>query len=626
MSYTIKRTDGTILLTLSNTKVDQLTTSLALIGKNVDSYGEYYNDNLVGLLENFAGLSQPRSPLVGQLWYNKGDGRVYVYGMSGEFTPIVASNSSETPPTVINRGDTWVDPINKQLYFSTDGTTFTLAGPQYSAVSGKSGWIVETIVDTTNTPQVVAALYNKDILLAITSANAFTFAAAKNGMSSVQIGFNLNLSIPGIRFVGTATSSENALGFTPADYLKNTGTQVLNGGLTITSSTQIYGNLKIGAGQSITFTEAANSTDFVYGATNKNLRIQGSSSISGAFTALTVDSYNKRLGIFTETPAYPLDIVGDARIQGSLYVVGTSTYVQSTDLRINDKNIELAWTSTGIYTDANANGGGITLHATVDRTILWNSNGTGWNFNTNTNLTSTASSYLIGGNAVLNSTSLGSVVTSAPGLTRVGVLSLLTVSNVLIQGNTISASTATLITGSTGTLFLSGAGTFGTVDVKYNRITSVATCTNASPGTDAVNKDFLKQEVALIGTRSFSISIDVTGLINDAAKDNFVISYLNKLLPIDNPGEPQLNLIIGSRARVLCTETKVIFSPSPQLISITANTVDIRDINGNTATVVTVGPQGQLTTATTMAVISTATVRQYRVNNSSTWTAEGLVL
>jgi hypothetical protein len=619
MSYTIKRTDGTILLTLSNTKVDQLTTSLALIGKNVDSYGEYYNDNLVGLLENFAGLSQPRSPLVGQLWYNKGDGRVYVYGMAGEFTPIVASNSSETPPTVINRGDTWVDPINKQLYFSTDGTTFTLAGPQYSAVSGKSGWIVETIVDNTNTPQVVAALYNKDILLAITSANAFTFATPQNGMGSVQIGFNLNLSIPGIRFVGTATSSENALGFTPADYLKNTGTQTLNGGFTILGNTQIYGNLSMGAGLSISFTERANTTDFVYGATDKNLRIQGQSSIVGQFTALTVDSLNNRLGVFTETPLYPLDIVGTARVQGNLIVNGTSTCV---DLQLTSKNIRLA---NGNSSDLFADGGGITLSGTTDRTILWRNNATGWNFNTNTNLTSTASSYLIGGNAVLNATSLGSVVTSAPGLTRVGVLSLLTVSNVLIQGNTISASTATIITGSTGTLFLSGAGTFGTVDVKGNRITSVATCTNASPGTDAVNKDFLKQEVALIGTRSFSISIDVTGLPNDAAKDIFVISYLNKLLPIDNPGEPQLNLIIGSRARVLCTETKVIFSPSPQLISIIANTVDIRDINGNTATVVTVGPQGQLTTATTMAVISTATVRQYRVNNSSTWTAEGLV-
>ena len=54
MAYTIKKSDGTILLTLGDTKVDQLTSSLALIGKNVDSYGQYYNNNLIGLLENFA--------------------------------------------------------------------------------------------------------------------------------------------------------------------------------------------------------------------------------------------------------------------------------------------------------------------------------------------------------------------------------------------------------------------------------------------------------------------------------------------------------------------------------------------------------------------------------------------
>ena len=51
MAYTIKNSDGVTILTLGDTKVDQLTTSLALIGKNVDSYGQYYNNNLIGLLE-----------------------------------------------------------------------------------------------------------------------------------------------------------------------------------------------------------------------------------------------------------------------------------------------------------------------------------------------------------------------------------------------------------------------------------------------------------------------------------------------------------------------------------------------------------------------------------------------
>ena len=218
MSYTITRSDGTILLTLSDARVDQLTTSLSLIGKNVDSYGQYYNDNLVGLLENFAGLNQPRSPLVGQLWYNKIDGRMYVYGMDNVFKPVAGAQVSPTQPTIANQGDLWIDSDNKQLWFTTDGTSFTLVGPQYSPIAGKSGWLVETITDTAKNPQIVAALYNNNILLGIAAANAFTFDVAQSGMNSVQPGFNLNQSIAGIRFVGTATSADSVQGFTPADY------------------------------------------------------------------------------------------------------------------------------------------------------------------------------------------------------------------------------------------------------------------------------------------------------------------------------------------------------------------------------------------------------------------------
>lgn len=624
MSYTITRTDGTILLTLSNTKVDQLTTSLSLIGKNVDSYGQYYNDNLVGLLENFAGVSQPRSPLIGQLWYNKGDARMYVYGITGEFKPVVASQASATQPTITNQGDVWVDTTNKQLYFSTDGTNFTLAGPQYSALDGKSGWLVETITDSGLQTQIVASLYNKNTLLAIASANAFTFASAQNGMTSVQAGFNLNQSIPGIRFVGTATSTDTLLGFTPSDYLRNTGTQTLNGGLAIRGATQIYGNLILGANQTVQINEGSTSTDIVYATTDKGLRIRGISSTGGAFTALSVDSLHKRVGIFTETPAYPLDIVGDTRIQGSLYVFGTSTYVESTDLRINDKNIELAWTSTNVYSDIAAAGGGITLHGTTDHTITWLNNSTGWNFNTNTNITSTASSYLINGNAVMNATSVGSIVTTAPGLRRLGVLDILTVTNVIIQGNTVAASTTTLFGATTGTLYLTGSGTFGTVDVKGNRITSVATCTNFSPGTDATNKAYVDQEIRLVGTKGFTISIDITGF--SLTPNDQIIYYLNYLLPISNPPPlDYLNLVEGTRVRALCSRTTIYVDPTtPQYVPIVTNDIQVTDIYGNTATVVRSGFEGQIpsglpaTGGTSILSKVQRSVKEFMVVNSGT--------
>ena len=218
MPYTIKKTDGTTLLTLGDTRVNQVSTSLTLIGKDVEPYGEYFNNDLVGLLENFASTDEPRAPLVGQIWYNKNVGKIYVYTEGKVFKPVGGSLLSNTQPTLFDRGDFWIDTENQQLWFSPTGDDFVLAGPAYSSQDGKSGWIVESIKDTNKVDQVVATLYVKDDLMAIAATSDFTFDVPYNGMNSVQVGINLNQSIPNIRFIGTATSGESFNGFTPNDY------------------------------------------------------------------------------------------------------------------------------------------------------------------------------------------------------------------------------------------------------------------------------------------------------------------------------------------------------------------------------------------------------------------------
>jgi len=606
MSYTITRTDGTILLTLSDTKVDQLTTSLALIGKNVDSYGQYLNNDLVGLLENFAGLNQPRSPIVGQLWYNKVDGRMYVYGMDKVFKPVAGAQVTPTQPTIANQGDLWIDSGNNQLYFTPDGTNFTLVGPQYSAVSGKSGWLVETITDTAKNSQVVASLYSNNALLGIASAIPFTFEVAHNGMNSVQPGFNLNQSIPGIRFVGTATSADSVQGFSPNSYLANTGDQTLVGGLSIRSDNP---GLYVGNNQNLQIYVDSTSTNIVHDTTDSLLRIRGVSSKNSTvayFTALAVDSLNERVGLFTEIPQYPVDINGDTRIQGNLVVQGNVTNVQSTNLQINDKNIELAYGQSS-PSDSVATGGGITLHGTTDHTITWVNNGSGWNFNDNTNITSTASSYLIGGNAVVNATSLGNVIKSAPGLTSLGILSVLTVTNVTIHDSTVQA------TGTNKTLYLSGTGT-GTVDATGNRITSVAIPTGPY---DATNKTYVDAGLQLVGSKGFTFSIDTTGMADPAID---ILPYLNLALPIYNPSPYEyLNLGEGTRVRVICTNLSIAVPASPQqLITLNSSGVQVKDINNNTQTVIIQsGLAGIIPASTIIVPTVTRVVREYLVINQS---------
>mgnify|MGYP003316270544 CR=1 FL=1 len=65
-------------------------------------------------------------------------------------------------------------------------------------------------------------------------------------------------------------------------------------------------------------------------------------------------------------------------IAGNLTVSGNTTTITSTTLTVDDKNIEMA--ATDSPTDANADGGGIILKGTTDKTILWENDTDSWNF------------------------------------------------------------------------------------------------------------------------------------------------------------------------------------------------------------------------------------------------------
>ena len=66
-------------------------------------------------------------------------------------------------------------------------------------------------------------------------------------------------------------------------------------------------------------------------------------------------------------------------IAGNLTVNGATTTVNSTTLTVDDKNIELG--STASPTDSTADGGGITLKGTTDKTIVWENDTNQWNVN-----------------------------------------------------------------------------------------------------------------------------------------------------------------------------------------------------------------------------------------------------
>jgi len=105
-------------------------------------------------------------------------------------------------------------------------------------------------------------------------------------------------------------------------------------------------------------------------------------------------------------------------VTGDLTVNGTLTSISSTTLEVEDKNIELGKVETP--SDATADGGGITLLGTTNKTISWVDATDAWTFSEHVNIAS-GKEYRIDGTKVLDATSLGSAVVSSS-LTSLGTI------------------------------------------------------------------------------------------------------------------------------------------------------------------------------------------------------------
>lgn len=113
-----------------------------------------------------------------------------------------------------------------------------------------------------------------------------------------------------------------------------------------------------------------------------------------------------------------IDSAGAVVIPGDLTVQGTTTTIDSTTLVVKDKNIEMGAVTTP--TDVTADGGGITLKGTTDKTINWIDSTDAWTFSEHVDLAS-AKEFRIAGTKVLDATSLGSGIVSSS-LTSVGTI------------------------------------------------------------------------------------------------------------------------------------------------------------------------------------------------------------
>jgi microcystin-dependent protein len=202
MPYQINKSDGTVLTTIADGTRDT-TTSLSLAGPNFVGYGEYLNENLVGLLENFASNSAPSSVnLQGQLWFDKNAQILKVFTTQG-YVAVSGVTNSGSQPALGKNGDIWFNQSTEQMYvYDTSGTAgFKIVGPAYTKQQGVSGAVPVTVEDgsISGTYHNILKLQYGNVTYATVSADsAFLPTPAIPGFSFVNPGitFSSNVNNP----------------------------------------------------------------------------------------------------------------------------------------------------------------------------------------------------------------------------------------------------------------------------------------------------------------------------------------------------------------------------------------------------------------------------------------------
>jgi len=499
VSYKLNKTDGSLLVDLVDGSLDTTSTDISLIGKNYSGFGESINENFIKILENFANTSAPSLPLKGQLWFDSTESRLKVYDGTNFRTsggPIVQNSQ---PGVGVVAGDLWINNATKQLHFY-DGTNFNLAGPIYTSDQGKSGFETLTILDTQNNSKTIVKFSIGGTLIGVFSNNEFTPAAAYaiTGLASIKKGFNIISTVSDFVFRGSADSAaalvDNAgVAKSASQFLSADSNSVTTGTVTVANS----GGITIGTAQNniqkVVGTSVVNENQL----SNHDYKIRVRKA-TGFVDAITIDTSESFLGIFKDTPQHTLHVGGDMRVDGNLFLTSPAVNIETQNLRVEDKNIELGITSDSTSLDnSGVDFGGIILKSSdLDKEWVWRNATGAWTSSENIDVVATKW-YKAEGVNVLNKTELGSTVTQALGLTDIGTLNQLNVDQTNIQGAKISTSTPLQLE-STGSITITN----------NQKITGLAEPTT---NTDAATKFYVDDQINL---EPVVMSLDITGLSN----------------------------------------------------------------------------------------------------------------
>ena len=227
MPYIINTYNGQQIAIVQDGTVDN-TTDVKLVGKNYAGFGEIINENFVHILESFAGANQPPNPLAGQVWYDSAN-RVIKFYDGNRFRIAGGAEIGPNQPVGLARGDLWWETDGEQLYVY-NGEDFILIGPVSTGGEGVSQVTSRVVKDVSANDRTILTFTVNDEVVGVAAKDEFTLDSSRNpiaGFSAIKKGFNLasDVTIPGIRYHGTAVNADNLGGIPAAQYVLNSGLQ-----------------------------------------------------------------------------------------------------------------------------------------------------------------------------------------------------------------------------------------------------------------------------------------------------------------------------------------------------------------------------------------------------------------